>query len=219
MNVIVYDGDFTTASAVRAPVYSSPLPHTNERLILRQEFEQLASSFSPEALNTAHPDASSFKLVEESDGEAIGGGLIRWTRTYAKVPSTWSEPAGNIAYNFIGLVGVWGVNVDEVTGRERFTLPVQVKVTREYFLTGTGGSYTTGLDIPVIQEQRYIYINEWLPVDYLSDSPPYETPTTPSSSEYAGMVDAGELIVIEPSLIYRWLGQIFVRETRYVRAR
>ncbi len=53
----------------------------------------------------------------------MGGGVVKWTRTYAAVPATHDEFEKH-AYNFIGAVGVFGFNVATVAGRERKVLSV-----------------------------------------------------------------------------------------------
>ena len=215
-NVIVYDGNYEVAEAVSGLTFIAPLPHTSENLVLRQDFMQHQDDFEALELNTPHPDFTDFRLVEEGDKQNLGGGVLRWTRTYAKKPESWSETGGNTIYAFIGFDGTFGggVNVTVVSGRPRTSKVVPVRIQRDYFLVGFDGDYDTSEDIPTIAEQKYYYDTEAFAVDYLSDSPPYVTATTPSTTNYIAMI--GDEIVIERSTVARWMGNIFVRETRYV---
>lgn len=218
--------DFTTAEAIDQPQFSEPFPGVAVAYVLQQTFMQLRANWVPLPLNTPHPDAllTDYLLVEEGALSDQSGGVVRWTRTYAKLPASYNEPAGNYNYNFIGFIGVWGIGVTAVTGRERFSRNVLAKTQRDFFLvdpnTGspTGPTYDDWVNIPQISALLYYYETPDLAVDYLGDSPPLVTATTPSATEYKDLIAAGAYIAAENSRLSRWKGNIYVRDTIYVRA-
>lgn len=225
-NVKYRAGDHTIAKAISAPQFSAPLDGVNTNYLLSQEFMQAQLSFATLALNTAHPDYTDYVLVSETEKQPVGGGMVRWMRNYAKVPDSYSEPGGNIAYHFIGLEGIVGaIGVTSVTGRERFSRNVLVKITRDFFLVGTGGTHATFQAIPKIAATRYYYgATPFLDIDYLANAPPFLQASTPSRTQYEAMITAdaaGEdsfSIVTEDSVVMRWQGNIYVRETRRIKA-
>jgi hypothetical protein len=223
------DGDFTTATAVGAARKSFPIEGRNDSFIIEQDYMQTFADFSALALNTPHPDVPTAYLVAETPLQDLGGGIARWTRVYAQVPATYTEPGGNYAYNFIGFEGNF-FYVDEdgnpvaISGRDRFTESVPVQITREFFLVGTGQTYATAEQIPVISAQKYYYENSTVPVLALFN--PITTGgvtypgTTPTRTAYEAMVAANAFnIVVEDSLVTRWMGNIWMRETRRVKAK
>lgn len=225
------DGDFTVATPCSLPVLSSPIPGLNEENVLRQDFMQLRKNFSPLALNTAHPssgatpDFSAWKLVEEGERQDMGCGVVRWTRTYAKKPSSHTE-FETYGYNYIGFYGAFGINTTSATGRQRFSFVARSKVVYDYYLiAATGGDYTAVTDIPIIDATLYlVQAGSVLYTDYLADSPPFATATSPDRTTYEGWMttDAGTAssfsIVAETSQLTRWMGNIWQRRTRYIKA-
>ncbi len=63
----------------------------NNDYIFEQDCQQLASAFTPAALNTPHPDIAGTYLVAEGNAR-FDGALRLWTRTYAKIPATRTYP-------------------------------------------------------------------------------------------------------------------------------
>lgn len=214
---VITDGDFTTASAVSAITYESPIAGVSTPYIARQDFVILATSFSPLAIGTAHPTLADYYLQEETAPQATSvEQVVRWTRVYAKVPETHSEP-GTIAYNFIGFWGIFGINVTTVDGRQRFTKTVPARVQYDYYRLD-GVTYVDVTDIPIVEAQRYTYGDPslYLDVDYLSDSPPFTDATTPTRTEYEGWVLAKTPIVAATSELDLWMGNIVRRKTIYI---
>lgn len=217
-------GDFDVAEPISQLVFSEPFAGVNISYVLTQQFMQARSEWMPLPLNTPHPAFTEFLLVEESPLEDTGvAGVVKWTRTYARVPASYDEPGGNYTYNFIGFIGEFGINVTTVNGRERFAKNVPVKVVRDFFLvdpaTGIPGGpvYDEWENIPVNEAQRYNFggIPE-LDVDYLGDSPPLASATEPNRTEYEALI--GTYIAAETSRLSRWMGQIYMRETLYIKA-
>lgn len=219
MPVIVRDGDFTDAKATGQMRFASGLDGVNANNLFHEDYIQLGEFFTRLALNTPHPVETTFVLVEESDTEDVAGGLVRWTRAYARVPDSYSEPGGNIVYTFPGFYGAFGVNAVTVTGRDVVTANVPVRVQHDFFLVGAGQTYTTFGAIPKIPRQRFYYSTApLLDVLYLADSPPFTDESTPSRSDYEDMIDNEDEIVAEDSNLTRWMGNIYKRETRYIPA-
>lgn len=226
-NVVYAAGDFTIAQPCSLPVFSAPIDGVNVFYLLTQEWEMDANSFAPEALNTPHPDFADYVLTGEGPQSDLGNGVVRWTRTYAKVPDTYTESGGSLSYNFIGFQGYTQTSSTDdtpLTGRPRFTRTVPVQITREFFLTGSGQTYVTSEQIPVIDQQQYLLDSTQYYVDFLSDDPPYANQTDPGRAEYDALIttDAATVnsfsLVAEASRITRWQGNIFMRETLRIKA-
>ncbi len=213
------DGVFTVASVHGPARLIAPFPHTSARYVLEQDYLINFDNFTPLALNTAHPTLTSYKLVLESPLDPFGCGVTKFTRTFAQVPDSWSDSSGNYAYNFIGFYGAWGINITDITGRDRFTRTVPVRIYREYFMVGSGGSYSDFTDIPLNAEQKY-YANGVtnLETNWLADSPPFSIATSPTRTAYEALITGEDEIVVETSTRVRWMGNIWCRETRYVQA-
>lgn len=160
----------TVALPATLPRLSAPIPGVSTDYILTQEWMQSAASFSPTALNTAHPssgltpDYSAFKLVEESEHTDIGGGIIKWVRKYAKVPSThydWKT----MNYSFIGLSGTNSITAPFIPNRARFPATVTAQIEFDYFIadgstqsdpiTGSSKAINSGGDIDKVWAMQY----------------------------------------------------------------
>ena len=225
------------AAACSLPVLSSPIPATSAEYVLLQDFMQLRANFAATALNTAHPSAgltpdfSAFVLVEEGERRDVGNGLVRWTRKYALAPEAW-DYSESYAYTFIGFQGLIAnysgfgggtFNPVVATGRIPQSWVVSSRVHNEYFLVGAGQTYASSAAIPVVKRQQYLSpVSGALapcPVDYIWDAITGGTDvaaTTPDRTTYEGWMTAGTEIVSEDSRLTRWLGNIWLRQTRYV---
>lgn len=171
MSIAYISGDFSTAVAISNPEFSPPFAGVNVNYLLRQRFMQDLASFAPLALNTAHPNFPDYKLVAEDEKMDISGLKTQWTRTYAKMPATYSQP-GSIAYSLIGYFGSFGVNVTSISGRARHSKVLSARVQYDYFLLdpvagkifdangvavyiGAPGQLPSLTRVPIIQEQKY----------------------------------------------------------------
>ena len=225
MSAFRTDGTFTSASAVGAARKSFPFDGDNTSFIVEQDFMVALASFTPLALDTAHPTYTDAYLVKESPLEDLGGGIVRWTRTYAQIPASRSD-YGTFAYQFIGFLGTgtppysqYDVQVGDQ--RDPILKKVQSRILSEYFLCATGQTYETPDLIPVIPAQKYTFDGAPNnPITYLVDPSinPAATETDPNLPDYLSMIDDGDEIVAEDSDIERWMGNIYVRTTRYVKA-
>lgn len=229
------DSALSTAARTGLPVLSSPIPGVATEYLLSEKWMQARKNFSPLALNTIHPEFKvannyerDFFLVEETERQDAGTGLVTWDKLYAAVPVMHDE-FETASYNFIGFYGAYGINTYSVTGRERFTESVMSRVRHTYYLVGSGQTYTTPGAIPVVDAQRY-WANAtfYLPTDFLGDLAIIGIDTSPTRTAYNAMVaDAvtnkwsattGQ-IVAEGSRLSRWHGNIWKTETRYVLAK
>jgi hypothetical protein len=221
------DGDFSTALPCGGAIDSAPFEDTTERYISEQPYMQAAASFTPTARGTAHPTRTGWFLAAESAPQPLGNGIVKWNRTYVSKPATRYE-FQRFAYPFIGYWGMTGINVTQVTGRDRVVIPCQSRIKHEYFrIAATGGDYTSEADIPILAAQKYYYGSPSVLVDFIGNAPPLMMDTTPSRTGYeAWITDANAnkwaatigQIVAEDSTIQPWIGPIFVRSTRYVLA-
>ena len=169
----------STAAACSLPEFFPISPATTDEYAFRQDFMQLRANFAPTALDTVHPSAgltpdfSSYFLVKEDDRKDAGNGLVKWTRTYAKLPASYDDYE-SFAYNYIGYGGVielgnlhFGAYV-AVTGRPRFTRIVDSRVNNVFYQTADPQT-----DIPSILGQRYLTGGSLAPgldVDFLWDN-------------------------------------------------
>jgi hypothetical protein len=250
MAAIKIDGDYTVASAISKAIFSSPIPRDKNAYILKQDFIQAAASFAPLAINTPHAVSTSFVLAEESERQSAGGNLVKWTRTYAKIPASWDDWE-RFLFQQIGFMGDYvssgGSLVTAITGRDRRQDNVMSRIAHDYFLvdpvSGTSSGpgtlaapYDSPGSIPAPLRLRYYYAsNPSLDVDYIADSPPLVVASTPSRTTYNGWVtNAGTYgwasgiapggthpaqIQAEDAVIAPWMGNIWVRQTRYVLAK
>ena len=96
-------------------------------------------------------------------------------------------------------------------GREPFTRVVPSYITFDYFLPGVSAGVDTFNDIEIFQP-TIIIDNTGNVTDSYSDT------SVPSVDDYRASVAARESIVAEPSIVRRWMGNIYERSTRYVTA-
>ncbi len=204
-NIKYRSGDFTVATAVGGIRHESPLlPFLNEVIIFHQDFVQLEANFVALDYNTPHPTINpTAYLINESPREDFGGNCVRWTRTYARVPSTYDMPGGSTQFEFPAFQ----------PGRQTIVLTADITVHREFFLCGNHGVFPEWQDIPVNPALApYNSGDITLRTDTLSST------TTPSLAVYKAWVNSGTPIQIESSRIYSAFGSIFVRDDLFVNA-
>jgi hypothetical protein len=214
-NVVYSSGDYTEATPISLPVFDAPFraDGININYVLTQEFMQNLADFERLALDTAHHDYADFILVEESELRDASGGRVRWTRTYAKVPTNYSVEDDTFAFEFPGFSGLVTGGIVGYGGSDDGRLPLQKTVTttksRAFFLN------PTAIDIPVLEQFQATYGTAEVPTRYVNDnaSNPLYDDTDPSRTEYDALVTAGTLLVVQDSTRRIWMGNIYMRET------
>lgn len=215
---ILTDGNWTQAAVDGPPRFIPSMPYTSKAFYFEQDYVQNELDWVATALNTTSPDFPSYVLVEEGAPQSPGSGVRKWTRKYALVPDSWSEPGGNYSYNFIGIVSFPLLP----TGRVRQVLEVPMRIQRDYFLVGSGGTYgTEALMVAGATIPQQVYALTLYPSSFvqLLTAIGADVPTTPSSDQYLSWVNTGSEIAVDTSVFVRWMGNIWCRETRYVKAR
>lgn len=257
VNNLITDNGFSTATQHGPTRLLTVFDGDNAVYVLEEDYVISLPSFASLALNTAHASPyATYYLVKESELRPVGvSDVVMWTRTYAQIPATRSDWS-TFAYRFIGYAGTMGVNnplpgqgTTYTPGRLPFTQAVPCEIVNEYFMVGTGGSYTDAGSIPVILGQKYFspvgsvaitsgvatftptytpgstqYIATGIPTDYITAASGDDfyfvpIPTTPTRKQYETLRANGTQIVTEDSSISRWMGNIYCRVTKKVIAR
>jgi hypothetical protein len=234
---ISYDPGFNPASAaailpVSQPVFSSPFTGVNIDYELTQKFQCRISAFKSLPVNSkwgtwqGAPNLyQDFLLCAESPRECIGGDVVQWTRTYAKIPASYSL-ASSYVYTFPAFQSVTGVNTTAQSGRDQLSEKSAARVQYDYFLidptngTPTGPIYNKATSIPIIDQQRY-YLNKdvidlRLFATSLTSANFDSNPTVPKVEDYLAWIAAKLEIVAEASTLRPWLGNIVERQTVYI---
>lgn len=209
MSAFKVDGTFTVATAQGGPQRTFPFERDLTAFIEEQRYIQTKADFARLALSTAHPTIATAFLVQETDLQNVGAGLVEWTRRYATVPATRNEYESYL-YTFVEIVRATGGDGT----RGPFTRKVNSRVEFAYFHVGSVAYPTVG-DIPIVagfQPMQDIWGSP-VEVEFLSQT------TDPTSDDYLDLVDAETEIAVEDSDIHPWMGNIYERITRYVVAR
>jgi len=229
------DGTFTTAALHGNFRRSFPIPRDPTAQLIEQDFQILAGSFAPLALDTAHPTVTTAYLVEEGPQSDIDGGMVQWTRRYATVPAD-RDDYETFGYTFPGLYDVsaappynqyWVAEVDG--GRDPFPDKVNSRLHHEYFLCKADETYETPDEIPIIQGLEFtLTTNANVRQQYLLPEGVFGADSVPSREEWEALIAgstgigtgaaAGEFVA-EDSDIVPYMGNIWCRITRYVKAK
>lgn len=236
MSAFRIDGAVTSAQVQGGPRKSFPFEGDNASFVLEQDYIVALTSFSPLALDTAHGTYTNAYLVKESQQENIGGGLVKWTRTYAQIPASRSDYE-TFNFKFPGLLSTTGNTetpydqywVQAGNGRDPFTATSNSRMLSEYFLCASGQTYETPSEIPILEVIKFtLALNDQARIDYLlSDAGGYWSDSQPTREEWEDLIAGGAGIgtgasggefIAEDSRITRWMGNIYCRQTRYVKA-
>lgn len=210
MSAFKVDGTFTSAAVQGGPHRTFPFERDLTAFIEEQRYMILKANFARLALSTPHPTIATAFLVQETDLQNLGSGLVEWTRRYATVPATRSEYE-SYAVTFPAIY-------DAVGSDSYRTLPLSLKVAARvefaYYHVGVDVAYPTVEDIPLVERFSPLYSASIdAEVDFVNPS------TVPTATEYLAMVAAEDEIAVEDSELHPWLGNIYERVTRYVKAR
>jgi hypothetical protein len=203
------------------PRFAAPFP-SNEYCVMEEDFRQTLAGFvagtGAVTIGSAHAAPyDSYFLIQQTNPRPEGPTVV-FTRVWAKIPQSFSTYEDH-SYNFIGFWGTWGTNITAVTGRDRRVETVPSRLLHQFFLCVTGQTYEDPDDIPIISAQKYVYGATTNNVDLLADAPPFSSPTSPSRTTYEGWMAAGTEIVARDSTLRQWIGPMYERITRYVKAK
>ena len=123
-NTIIYDGDFSNATPIKAPRLKYPIPNFLELVIYNQDYVQLASTHQPPTLGAQHPIYANAILVEETGHTNLPGGLLNFTRTFCTVPTNSFRTPVLLSYSFPGYKSYtpkW-TNTDTVDGNKNYQI-------------------------------------------------------------------------------------------------
>lgn len=223
MSIVKTNGTWTTPQAVHGGVWSCPLPGQSGNIVLSQPYQIAATSWSAATIGAEHASDSTLYLCDESERVPIGAGMVQWSRTYAKLPAQHTEYE-TIIYTFPGFLSGGGIGDAYFEGRDPVTEPTTCKTVFDYYLLASGTvsppKYNTVEGMPIVAAFRPYWTgntSNYTPL-WLANNPPFTVASVPNVTDYLTKVTNGDWIAIEPSQIARWMGNIFVRRTRYVKA-
>jgi hypothetical protein len=236
---------YTFAYALKKP--NGPLdisyPFANEfndsqTLEIRQSYKQALSGYAPLPLNTPFnsgecnldgisslpPQITGARFVGDLNETIEGGRTKTWDRVWATIPQTQTGTA-TLSYTFPGYKFNNGF-ADSRDGylniREAPTYSVNAKLIREYYMVGSGTAYSGAFQIPTVSRQEYINTfgsQGTAPGDFVLSSAFGGFSSDPTLATYTGWVSAGTEIVADDSTLNPYKGNIWMRETPYVKAR
>jgi hypothetical protein len=289
MSYTFQDGDLSTAQIDGPKRWLRPFDDDFSQVVFEQDYQQFEDDFTPLPLDTPHDTIKDAYLVSEGPLDALGGGVVKWTRTYARIPASrqrfesysWTVPGigteavyssvsissnssaagvttlvtatsstagvGDsvlVSYTFTDgvtgtqygrdvlrtcLSGTSGttINVDLISepggtityntlkkvepGRDPYTEEVGSVLQLDYFLPGVSAGIDSPQDIPELAPLT-IYDNTG------RQTASFTATTTPTLATWRSKVAAGEYVCVVRSIPRRWMGNIYERATRYVKA-
>jgi len=198
---LFYDGDYRLALPCGPAIFEQPFDQDPGRYVYSQEFVQFLSNYVPGVRGA--PGPSGGFLAKESTPEDLGGGLVKFKRWFAKLPSSHQQWE-NFAFNYQW----WQSKTNQEDNGVFYDIEYKIAETPlyvpsllqfDYFNTTTPGA------IPVYAPKRFVIIFETLYV--LGDT-----------QTLNGMM------VAEASQLHPWvyngmqMANIMERVTRYVNA-
>lgn len=218
-NVKYRSGVFAVATPISLPVFGCPFSKEgiNIPYVLTQDFWQLQDNFAPLALDTPHPDFPDYILVSEGQSTDMKGGVRQWTRTYAKVPDSFSRPGGEYSYLFPAFV-----TGSALTNRNAKNLVVGLRTQYDFKLTGN-----PYVDLPTTPAQRWVLAGN-ADVDAVdsqgqpaltSNTLPGVAFTVPTYQDYKDVwIPNGREFVPKAAAPEVWMGNIYWRRTLLIPA-
>lgn len=94
-NEILHDGDYTAPVPVGARRFEYPFLKNGDRVsaVFEEEYWQKFSTYFPENQPIPHSELRDFYLINESIPVEFMAGLVRFTRTFARIPVQQSVPS------------------------------------------------------------------------------------------------------------------------------
>ena len=179
------------------PFASDPTPY-----VWRQTFTQALDEWEPMERGERH--ANGAYLVGESNPSHFGGGMVEWERVWAKVPKRRVEAEGSV------------FTLERVEGNQilRNTRPTTCELWYDYFYAPGDKAF----QIPLYSAERIVRLNDEFvklggaiftragitpPPSLISPIPLFET-------------NSQVRVVVEDSILTRWMGDIYERLTKTV---
>lgn len=211
------DGTYTTAESCGPLTPSKPFGDRDPAAtIYTQRFVVLAANYVAPTIGAAHGTIATAYCVGDANFEALPQGLLEYDRQWATVPANRNE-WGTFPADFPGLLGDLNPPYNQywITDPDGGRDPIVAEVVRsrlyhEYFKTDTPDT------IAVIPRFKLILNSSGAAVTFALPAGVYPSDTTPTKEDYEAMISAEDEIVAEDSTLERWLGNIYVRVTRYV---
>lgn len=217
------------------PVIKIPFGPNNNAYYITQDFAQFGSRWKQASLNTTYivegTTRPGYFLVEESPIQDMGGGLVRWTRTYAPIFPDYSEWE-QYAMVYPGLSGNEGLytrdalimqNAASRLDSKWFLLGVSLQDRTPYGAINTYADIQMLWPIPILDSVMG-YQTTYSGADAVAIASPELYPDAQSDSTltealYVANVTNNVWMVAEPSVLRQWKGNLYQRITRYVQAR
>jgi hypothetical protein len=116
------DSDWDVAEPTGQPRWIQPFPESNEKIVFEQDYTQRAETWleSPVPLGTANADDPTFYLVSEGTPQDLGGGMYKFTRTWAQIPAARTDYE-SFAFTFPGIATGVSYTANTVTGNTATT--------------------------------------------------------------------------------------------------
>lgn len=231
----IMDGILGIAAPTGVRRWSAPFPD-NILVMFDLDFVQRMTHWKPLPLDTKDRDSPSFVLVSESAIQRTGGGMGRWTRTYATVPPSRNDFESYVM-TYPGMIGSTvsfgsGPAITIDAGRKAFSTRVTARLQYDYFHVGFSPGIKTPQDIPIIEgfevliagpirgfEADLLGANTAPTAQQYADMTRQATvlpPPSPFSPAVFPVVSGSREIAAEDSTLSRWMGNIWQRTTRYV---
>lgn len=222
-NRVYRSGNHTVATACSAAVFSAPFEGVTAEYVLTQQYQIDEDYYVPLALDTPYAISPSplfdYKLAFEGNKQSKGGGIVEWTRIYIKLPTDYEDVRGTFAFTFPGFSGVLPGggsvgNGGSAVARRPLNQTVPKKVLRQFYITSTPA---TSIIISQKFQPYYQFPTQYF--EYVGDANAAYVATTPSRTAYDALIAAGTYIVAEATTWSRWMGNFYIAETTYVKAK
>lgn len=98
------DSDWSVAQATGQKRWLKPFPESNANIIFEQDYTQSEAGRLADdtQLGSVNPDDATFYLVAETTPTDLGGGMIRFTRTWSQIPPARTD-FESFAFTFPGM--------------------------------------------------------------------------------------------------------------------
>lgn len=112
---VLYDGTWATPTSVGAKRFQYPFRNNGDRVsaLFEEDYWQRETFYLPQELSTPHSGLSDYYLIHETEPANFGfGDLVKFTRTYARVPAQQVEHSSILVTlpepSSIGKAGLFG---------------------------------------------------------------------------------------------------------------